>query len=80
MANLHSTILKPFKHLDERFKVVLVAIGMYNWASNLPSNYNQLYVVALGANPVELGSLNSFGGVVSSAISIPTGWLIDRYG
>jgi len=48
-------VTTPLKRLDKRFKVVLVAIGMYNGANSLTLNYNQLYAVALGANPVELG-------------------------
>lgn len=76
----HSVFLRYLKELDRRFKVILVAIGAYNWASNLTMSYNQLYAIALGASPVELSSLNSVGGVVSSAISAPLGWLIDRHG
>jgi len=54
------------RRLDRRFKVLLVSIGLYNWSTSLPSQYNQLYAIALGANPIELGSLESIGGVVSS--------------
>ncbi|MEM1582522.1 MAG: MFS transporter [Candidatus Bathyarchaeia archaeon] len=68
------------KRLDRRFKVLLVSIGLQTWSWSLPSQYNQLYATALGANPVELGSLESIGGVVSSIFSAPAGWLIDRYG
>lgn len=69
-----------FKRLDRRFKVLLTSIGLHTWSSSLSSQYNQLYAVALGANPIELGSLDSIGGVVSSIFSAPAGWLIDRYG
>lgn len=80
LITLRDTIVAPFKRLDKRFKVMLTGIGVYNWANGLTLNYNQLYAVALGANPIELSSLNSVGSVISSAISIPAGWLIDRYG
>jgi len=76
----HEMLLSFFRGLDRRFKVMLVAIGFYSWTSRLPSQYNQLYATALGANPVELGSLNSLGGLVNSLISAPLGWLIDKYG
>lgn len=69
-----------FKRLDKRFKVLLASISLHTWSSSLPSQYSQLYAVALGANPVELGSLDSIGGVVSSIFSAPAGWLIDKYG
>ena len=68
------------KRLDKRFKVLLAAISIQTWSTNLPSQYNQLYATALGANPIELGSLSSIGGVVSSIFSVPAGWFIDRYG
>jgi len=73
-------ILEYFKRLDRRFKVLLASIGLHAWSSSLPSQYNQLYAVALGADPVELGSLDSVGGVVSSVFSAPAGWLIDKHG
>ncbi|MBS7611999.1 MFS transporter [Candidatus Bathyarchaeota archaeon] len=69
-----------FKRLDRRFKILLASIGLHTWSSSLPSQYSQLYAVALGANPVELGSLDSIGGVVSSIFSAPAGWLIDKHG
>jgi len=59
---------------------MLVAIGLYSWSNNLSSQYNQLYAVSLGADPIELGSLNSFGGLVNSVISAPMGLFIDRHG
>ena len=80
MAKICDAVTTPLRSLDKRFKVVLAAIGMYNGANSLTLNYNQLYAVALGANPVELGSLNSVGSVISSAVSVPAGWLIDKYG
>ncbi|MEM2643652.1 MAG: MFS transporter [Candidatus Bathyarchaeia archaeon] len=68
------------RRLDKRFKVLLVSIGLQTWSSNLSTQYNQLYATALGASPIELGSLESLGGVVSSIFSAPAGWLIDRFG
>ena len=79
-TSIHKGVLNFLGELDRRFKVMLVAIGLYSWASNLTLKYNQLYATALGADPLELGSLNSIGGVANSIISAPTGWFIDRYG
>jgi len=73
-------ISRFIKNLDRRFKVMLIAVGLYNWIRGLTSQYDQLYAVALGANPIELGSLTGIGGVANSMISAPTGWLIDKYG
>jgi len=69
-----------FRNLDRRFKVMLVAIGLYSWANDLPAKYSQLYVTGLGANPLELGSLNSLSGVANSIVSVPMGRFIDKHG
>lgn len=69
-----------FRRLDRRFKVLLFSIGLQTWSWGLSAQYNQLYAVALGAKPLELGSLESVGGAVSSAFSAPAGYLIDRFG
>jgi len=59
---------------------MLAAIGLYSWSNNLSLQYNQLYAVSLGADPIELGSLNSLGGLVNSVISAPMGLFIDKHG
>jgi MFS family permease len=38
-----------------------------------------IYVYALGANPLQLGYINSLSGFMSAIISVPTGWLADKY-
>jgi len=80
LAKIYDAVTAPLRSLDKRFKVVLATIGVYNGTNSLTLNYNQLYAVALGANPVELGSLNSIGSMISSVVSVPAGWLIDKYG
>jgi MFS family permease len=59
---------------------MLGAIGLYNWTRSLPVQYDQLYITALGANPLELGSLSSIAGAVNAVVSAPMGWLADKYG
>jgi MFS family permease len=68
------------RNLDSRFKVMLGAIGVYNWTRSLPAQYDQLYITALGANPIELGSLTAVGTAVNSIVSSPMGWAADKYG
>jgi MFS family permease len=52
---------------------------LHGLALNLSAQYNSIYAVALGANPVQLGSLLSAGNAIGALISVPSGWLIDRY-
>ena len=72
--------IKFFKELDQRFKVVVGAFAVNGWVRGLSIQYQQLYTTALGANPVELGTLNSIGSAVSAVVSAPMGWLVDKYG
>lgn len=78
--DIYGAISSFLKGIDTRFKTMLLAIGLYSWTSSLPTQYNQLYVTALGANTVELGSLNGLGGMANSVVSLPMGWFIDKYG
>jgi MFS family permease len=41
--------------------------------------YLNVYITELGASPVDLGIVNSFTGISNALISVPLGWLQDRY-
>ena len=58
---------------------MLVRRSLHGLALNLSAQYNSIYAVALGANPVQLGSLLSAGNTIGALIAVPSGWLIDRY-
>jgi MFS family permease len=77
---LFETIRAFFGALDRRIKVLFAFLGIHMWHRSLPTQYNQLYATSLGANPVELGSLEGIGSVASSLLSVPSGWIADRYG
>ena len=72
--------VKFFKELDRRVKLIIAGTGIHNWSQRLSGQYNQLYAQDLGADPVELGVLNSVGSALSSVVSVPLGWLAERYG
>jgi len=67
-----------FRKLDWRIKVLYAFVGVHVGHQQLSMQYNQLYVTALGANPVELGTLNSISSVAASVMSIPSSWLANR--
>lgn len=48
--------------------------------TSLTSQYSAIYAVGLGADSVQLGSLSSVGSAISTLISAPVGWLMDRSG
>lgn len=69
-----------FSDLDRRIKVMIIAFGLNNFTFGLPMQYSQLYITNLGANPIELGSLNSMGVAFSSVVTPAAGLATDRYG
>ena len=73
--------LKNFLRTQSRnFRVITIRGLFANFAGGLTQNYTSIYVVELGADPVELGSLRSIGDLFNVFLSAPTGWLADRYG
>lgn len=41
--------------------------------------YDSIYIRELGADPIQLGMVTSFSHVMNAFISVPVGWLQDRY-
>jgi MFS family permease len=70
---------KFYKELDRRVKVTIAGIGIHNWNQNFSNQYNQLYARDLGAEYVEIGSLNSIGAAITSIVSVPLGWVAEKY-
>ena len=68
------------KRRPRDFKVVAVRNGLQQFLYQLTFPYQSIYTVALGANSVQLGLVNSVGMGIGGVVSPFTGWLIDRYG
>jgi len=67
------------KRQARNFRVLLVRKLAYSFLGRLSNQYTSLYAVALGADMIALGTLNSVGSAVSTIISLPIGRLADRY-
>jgi MFS family permease len=61
------------------FKIILLRRVLHSIAMRLSAQYDSLYATALGADPIQLGSLRSVGNAVGALASLPAGWLIDAY-
>ncbi len=61
------------------FKLMLSRRTLHGLATGLTTQYTSIYATLLGANAVQLGSLNSAGNTVSALASLPAGWSIDYY-
>ena len=68
-----------FSRQSRNFKVILIRRPIHAIAKGLSVQYNSIYATALGANPVQLGSLSSVGNAIAAIISLPAGWLLDGY-
>jgi len=67
------------KRQTRNFRVLLVRKLGYSLLGRLSNQYNSLYAVAMGADKIALGTLNSVGSAVSTVLSLPIGRLVDRY-
>ena len=62
------------------YRVGVARAAANNFLMSLTSQYNAIYTVDLGADSVQLGALSSIGSAISTLVSIPVGWLVDRRG
>jgi len=72
-------LLDFVKRQGRNFRVLLARKLGYSLLGRLSHQYTSLYAVALGADKVALGTLNSVGSAVSTVLSLPIGRLVDRY-
>ncbi|MBS7631541.1 MFS transporter [Candidatus Bathyarchaeota archaeon] len=78
--NTFSKVFGFISRQQEPFKANLVRTSIQNFFYNLTNQYQPIYMMALGANPLELGVINGIGGLAAAAVSTPIGWLVSRYG
>ncbi len=68
------------KRQQKPFKVNMVRASFQRFLTTLTQNYQSIYIVSLGADPLQLGFVNGIGGIASAVISLPTGWFANKYG
>jgi MFS family permease len=61
------------------FRLMVFRRALHGLASGLSIQYNSIYATFLGANPVQLGSLESTGNAIGALVAVPAGWFIDYY-
>jgi MFS family permease len=61
------------------FKLMLGRRTLHGLATGLTTQYSSIYATLLGANAVQLGSLQSVGNAVGALAALPAGWFIDYY-
>jgi len=73
-------VLEFVRRQKHNYHVGVARAAANNFLLGLTNQYSAIYATALGADSVQLGSLSSVGSAISTLISIPIGWLVDRLG
>jgi MFS family permease len=67
------------KKQTHNYRMLLIRTSGANFLTSLTSSYTSIYTTGLGADPVTLGSLSSVSSAINMLISMPSGWISDRY-
>jgi MFS family permease len=68
-----------FSRQSKNYNVLLVRGVGAQFFQQLVMNFNNLYIVELGASAFQLSTVRAVGSAVNAAISLPVGWLSDVY-
>ena len=60
------------------FKLMVLRRALHGVAAGLSTQYNSIYATLLGADPVQLGALQSAGNAIGALAALPAGWFIDH--
>ena len=74
------SVLRFIRRQKHNYRVGVARSSANSFLMGLTNQYSAIYAVDLGADSVQLGSLSSVGSAISTLISIPVGWLVDRQG
>jgi len=64
---------------SHNYRMMLVRSAGANFLYNLTGQYTSIYVKALGADNIMLGAMSSLSAFISMLISLPVGYITDRY-
>lgn len=67
------------KRQSHNYRMLLLRSAGANFLTNFTNSYNSIYITGLGADEVTLGFLGSLSSVINMCISLPSGWIADRY-
>jgi len=71
--------MSVWRRQSRNWKVISVRSMANRFFERLTMDYNSIYISALGADPLQLGLLNSISNVAGTMISAPFGWIQDRF-
>lgn len=74
------SVLRFIRRQKHNYRVGVARSSANSFLMGLTNQYSAIYAVGLGADSVQLGSLSSVGSAISTLLSMPIGWLVDRQG
>jgi MFS family permease len=78
LKSIHE-IVSIWKQQKRNWRIVVTRRVFNRFFNQLTLEYTNIYVSQLGASPVQLGSVNSLAGLVSTLLAIPIGLMHDKY-
>jgi MFS family permease len=79
LASFPQRIVRFTRRQKHNFRLMLGRRALQGVTSGLSVQYNSIYATLLGADPTQLGSLQSVGNAMGALVSLPAGWFIDYY-
>jgi MFS family permease len=77
MSKSQKSMFSFLKTLPINLKLMIARNSIINFVNNV-NPYGSIYILALGATGVQLGTLNSMSQALSAVFAILTGWIGDR--
>jgi MFS family permease len=77
--NFFRELRKVWKRQNISWRTVVIRQVFNRFFSQMTLQYSNIYIRQLGATPMELGAVNSASGLGSTVISLPLGYVRDRY-
>lgn len=77
--NFFRELGKVWKQQNISWRTVVTRQVFNRFFSQMTLQYSNIYIRELGASPIELGTVNSASGLGSTLISLPLGYVRDRY-
>jgi len=68
-----------WRRQNRNWRTVVIRQIFNRFFNQMTMQYSNIYIRELGASPVELGAVNSASGLGGTLISLPLGFLQDRY-
>jgi MFS family permease len=68
-----------WKRQVKNWRIIVIRASINRFFNQLTLQYQNIFLLKLGANAIQIGEVNSTAHVMSTLVSAPIGWLQDRY-